>query len=374
MKLFSRLVLILLPLSALFTSCNEEIDFTSNAIETPIVFCLLDQADTIHYMKITRTFSGDNNAVEISQIPDSSYYQNVEITVTEISNGTVSRTWSTEDAANFIHDTILTNKEPGAFYYPQQRVYYFKTSPTSPLIAGRTYKLDINVNDGEYHVTSETGLVSGVSITSPSTLGSYSFVTTVNGQLAYNNASVKASVGGAKIIDARLEVFFDEYYNGVPVEKSFVWKLGELNGDDITGASVTFKANGGSFYNLIKSNATNDGNIDKRELSRIRLTITGGSDELSKYILVNQPSSSLAQNKPTFSNLTVSDGRKAVGLFSARSKVVQEKLNWVNQPGYNRAIDYKSVKELCTGTITGGLLFCSDHPVDIANGESYICQ
>ncbi len=374
MKLFSRLVLILLPLSALFTSCNEEIDFTSNAIETPVVYCLLDQADTLHYIKVTRAFGGDNDATQVSQIPDSSYYQNIEITVSEISNGTVSRTWNTEDAANFIHDTILTNKEPGAFYYPEQKVYYFRTSPTSPLIAGRTYKLDININDGEYHVTAETALVSGVSITSPSTLGSYSFVTTVNGELAYSNASVKASVGSAKIMDARLEVFFDEYYNGVPVEKSFVWKLGELNGNDITSSSVTFKANGNTFYTLIKNNATNDQTIDKRELSRIRLTVTGGSDELSKYILVNQPSSSLAQNKPTYTNLTVSDGRQAVGIFSARSKVVQEKLEWVNQPGYNRAIDYKSIKELCTGQITGALLFCSDHPVDIANGESFVCQ
>jgi len=374
MKLFSRLVLILLPLSALFTSCNEEIDFTANAIETPVVYCLLDQADTLHYIKVTRAFGGDNNAVDVSQIPDSSYYQNIEIKVTEVSNGTVTRTWNTEDAANFIHDTILTNKESGAFYYPEQKVYYFKTSPSTPLIAGRTYKLDISINDGEYHVTAETGLVTGVSITTPSTLGSYSFVSTVNGELVYNNASAKASVGSAKIVDARMEVFFDEYYNGVPVEKSFVWKLGEVNGDDITGASVTFKANGGTFYNLIKTNATNNATIDKRELSKIRLTVTGGSDELSKYILVNQPSSSLAQNKPTYTNLTVSDGRQAVGIFSARSRIVQEKLEWVNQSGYNRAIDYKSTKELCTGTITGGLLFCSDHPVDIANGETFVCQ
>ena len=72
MKLLQRS---LFPLVALLvfglSSCNEEIDFAGSASEAPVLYCLLDQADSIHYVKLTRAFAGNNNAVEVAQIADS---------------------------------------------------------------------------------------------------------------------------------------------------------------------------------------------------------------------------------------------------------------------------------------------------------------
>jgi hypothetical protein len=227
------------------------------------------------------------------------------------------------------------------------------------------------INNGEFTVTGETAMTSGLGITNPNPLGSFNFMASANGVVSYTNQTCKVNNGNAKIMDARLTVYFDEYFNGNPVEKSFVC---ELNGDDIQGTSSTFLANGKNFFELFKSNVTNDPTINKREFTKIVLTFTGGTDDLSKYILINKPSSSLAQNKPTFTNLITSDGRGAIGLFTSRFKVSQTKIKWQNFQPYTRGIDKNSVIELCTGPITGNLLFCSDHPSDIANGESFICQ
>lgn len=392
MKRLSKLYFLLIPALVLFSSCEDEIGLDGVYVETPIVFGLLDKSDSLHYIKITHSFGGSNNALNVAQIADSSYYTDIDVKIEEwvpisANNGTLSkiRTWT-------LRDTILSNKVDGAFYAPDQKVYYFKTDVydnnnqpanndpnlTIALKQDATYKLVAVANGGEYTINSETRLVTPVSIAYPSALSAMTFVTSTSSGQTYTNSNVKSNVGvdtyHAQIIDTRLKIYFKEYFNGVPVEKSFTWKLGELNGDQISESQVNFQANGSVFYNLIEANITNDPTIDRRQLSKIEIIVTGGAEDLSKYILVSKPNSSLAQNKPSYTNVTCSDNRQVIGIFSSRHKAIQTKLDWQPFSPYARAIDTKSVRELCTGPITGAYLFCSDHPTDIAQNETYTCQ
>ena len=133
--------------------------------------------------------------------------------------------------------------------------------------------------------------------------------------------------------------------------------------------------NGETFYNILANDcASADPLIDKRNFGSITVKIVGGSEDLNNYILVNQPSSSLAQNKPTFTNLTVSDGHQVIGLFSSR--YTYERTIPFNDLGnqWVRCINANSTMELCIGAITGPYNFCSDHTYDIALGLPYVCQ
>ena len=88
---------------------------------------------------------------------------------------------------------------------------------------------------------------------------------------------------------------------------------------------------------------------------------------------MNEPSSSLAQTKPTFTNLTATNGHPVVGIFSARQSVVVYKpfINSQNQLNVS-CINSPSREELCTGITTSGLLFCSDHPADVL--KTWFCN
>ena len=48
------------------TSCSEEVNLTGDFKETAVVYGLLDHADSLHYVKITRAFIGPGNALEIA--------------------------------------------------------------------------------------------------------------------------------------------------------------------------------------------------------------------------------------------------------------------------------------------------------------------
>ena len=151
--------------------------------------------------------------------------------------------------------------------------------------------------------------------------------------------------------------------------KTFKWNLGESQIEP--GSSKSFTMNGQTFYDLIKSNITVNPLITKRRMKSIKVISIGGSQDLSNYMAVNKPSSSLAQNKPTFTNLTASGDHRVIGIFSSRYTRTTDKL-YINPSNTSlRIMTVESVVELCKGVITGQLLFCSQHPADL--GTNYAC-
>lgn len=385
-------LLFALPLLVLFltTSCEEDLSYPG--IQAPVVFALLDKTDSIHYVKITHSFGGDQNAVQVALIPDSSYYADIDVKIEEWiptnANGSTMikmRSWTLED-------TIITNKQPGTFYSPDQKVYYFKTevfNNSSPpddydtnsiasLKQSATYKLIAVVNGGEYTINSETKLVEEFQVTTPSSTEALGLVTSTSNNISYTifhpSASFLHNANSPKIFNGNMKVYFNEFFNGVAAEKSFEMGFGQRMGDDeVSATGVSFDVDGQIFYKQIKATVTNDPGIDKRQLKKINVSMTGGSDALYQYILSNQPlASALIHVKDSYTNVTCSDGRKAVGVFTSTYTVNMTKQDWDPTYPNRRAITSNSVKILCTGSITGALLFCSDNPLD--DNTSYSCQ
>ena len=363
-------------------SCNEKIELIGDFVQTAVVYGLLDQADSLHYIKINRAFIGPGNALEIAQIADSSYFTNVEATISEYLNGNLTRSW-------LLRDTILDNKDTnGVFYAPEQKVYYFKTLPTKPndvvnvdplnpqlnsLNPQAIYKIDIVINNGAFSVSGETELVRG--ITSAAATQNFNFKFAINpGEYTSTGVTV-SSTGNSYVLNTQLKMAFYEWEGNTFSEKSFFWKLGEA--DVLPSSSKIFTANGETFYDLMKSNCTENSSISKRTFKGVTIKITGGAEELYNFIAVNKPSSGLAQSKPTYTNLTATNGKRVIGIFSSRQTVeIYHPFYVSQQQAYLRALDKKSTRELCQGPITGLYLFCSNHPGDnvVNQEESYACQ
>ena len=362
-------------------SCNEKIELIGDFVETAVVYGLLDQADSLHYIKINRAFIGPGNALEIAQIADSSYFTNVDATISEYLNGNLTRSW-------LLRDTILDNKDPnGVFYAPEQKVYYFKTMPTgfngviqtstnpqmTSLNPQAIYKIDIVINNGVFSVSGETELVRG--ITSAAATQNFNFKFADNPGEYTSTGITVSSTGNSYVLNTQLKMAFNEWENNTYSEKSFFWNLGEADVQPLS--SKVFTANGETFYDLMKSNCTENSTITKRTFKGVTIKITGGAEELYNFIAVNKPSSGLAQSKPTYTNLTATNGKRVIGIFSSRQTVeIYHPFYVSQQQAYLRALDKKSTRELCQGPITGLYLFCSNHPGDnvVNQEESYACQ
>lgn len=380
-KLFSAFSIIVI----LF-SCNEQIELSGDFKETAIVYGLLDHSDSMHYVKITRAFIGPGNAVDIAQIEDSSYFNSVYATIEELQGGTVTRTW-------VLSDTIIENKDTnGVFFAPTQKVYYFKTLPTtistsgvfgtvqtspdpqlSSLNPNAQYRLNADINDGLFRVSATTDLVNGLTTNATSQNFTFKFASNPG---EYKAQSVTISnTGNAHVVNAKIGINIAEYIGEDAVSQTIDWTIGE--NDVMPNSSITFSAQGETFYNRVIDNVTNDPLIDQRNFLGFEVVMTGGSEDLYNYITVNQPSSSLAQTKPTYTNLEVTNDYRVIGIFSSIQTIKTFRPFYVSpQQAFIRAIDKKSTQELCEGPITGLLQFCSKHPADnvVGNEESFACD
>ncbi len=351
-----------------FNSCKEEIDLIGNFQETAVVYGLIDQADTIHYIKINRAFIGPGNSLQIAQVADSNYFTTVEATITEVGGAGQNRSWT-------LRDTLIDNKEPGGIWFaPTQKLYYFETPTNDPIDPEAIYNLNIVLNGGEFVVTGSTEIVNGMSSSLASQTQNFRFA---SNPAEYKVATVGVNTGNAYQVNTTLNVEWFEYINSSNIgTKSFDWNIGEV--DVQPQSTQSFSANGETFYNLmVEGCSDSDPAVDMRRMSRITATITGAAEDLYNYILVNQPSSSLAQTKPTFTNLTATNEHPVIGIFSSRQTLIVEK-PFVDSQGtaYIRCIDKKSTQELCQGPISGLLLFCSQHPGDNIVGleEPFACN
>lgn len=360
-----RKVIVLAFLGLSLFSCKVDVDLIGEYQVTPIVIGLLDQSDSLHYIKINKTFLGKGNALDMAQIPDSSYFEDVDATITEIlANGNVGRVWQ-------LRDTIIDGRnENGVFFAPEQKVYYFATTtfqydPVNSLQPTAKYRLNANINNGEHIVTGETELVKDITITAPSPQSTYIFR---GNQNDYRSVPFAWSKGNAKRYNFKMEFHYRETdVNGNQADKFFVWNLGEFFAGSTN--NVTAFASGELFYQLVRNNIPVDNSIVRREHTYFRLILTAGSVELDNFIAANQPSTSLAQNKPSYTNL-----EGGIGIFSSRYTLIQ--LKYFVQPiGINpnfRSLDQRSTRELCEGQYTFNLSFCSSHSADGAT--TFSCQ
>jgi hypothetical protein len=229
--------------------------------------------------------------------------------------------------------------------------------------------LHISINGGEFEVDGETEIVSGLSTSADPQSYRYEFMRDPEG---YVQRGISVTTGNAHVINTTLSVKLLEMIPGVDTSfTTFDWSLGETEVSPNT--SKTFSTSGKTFYELVAANVTNNSLITHRRLYSIKITSTGGAEDLYNYMTVNKPSSSLAQNKPTYTNLTVSSGHRVIGVFSSRYTHSSEKF-YINPDNSSlRMITQRSVEELCIGPITGLLYFCSNHPQDIATSVSYAC-
>lgn len=361
---------ILIALASLFilVSCKTDFSVNGEYEKTAIVNAIIDYNDTIHYLKINKTFLGDGNAFDFAAIPDSSYFSSVEGTVKEVISGTVNRTF-------VLRDTLLSNKdESGVFYAPEQRLYYFYTSPDDKLNKDAVLRLNLNLDNGDNIVTGETELVSGLSIESPNDFTPLNLAEfLVENDTDYLKPSISFKTGkDAQYFDLRIVFRYNEYEGATNTIKEFEWKVADFAKEQLAVSpndQASIVLNGKNFYEQVAAKIAVDAAVTKRTVHSIDFIITGASQDLVNYIAVNQPTSALAQSKPTFTNLN-----GGLGIFTSRSTVKRTRLNGEpNGPATIRILSQNTTRQLCQGQITTNeLMFCSPIPED--QNTTFFCN
>ena len=300
MKMKNIKVLLIMVLgSVLFSACEKDVDINADYEDITIVYGLINQADSISYLRIEKAYLSEGDIFQDAQFADSNLY-NYKLDVKISSNN-----------REIIFDTItIYNKEEGIFYAPKMQVYYAVTK--NILNTEDIYKLEITNPKSDKVITSETKLIDAghISFEYPNHSNSITFVK--------NKDVIFDSKEGALYYQLNIRFHYVEGLlsgSDTTFSNHYVdWVFPAVYADDIEGGEeLSVPYNGDHFYsNLLNNIPYKDNAI--RYSGNCELIISMADRVFQTYLELNKPSNSIVQDRPAYTNI-----ENGYGIFASRS-------------------------------------------------------
>ena len=367
--------------------CSTEVDLTAPYDSIPVVYGLLELQTDTQWVKINRTWLGEGNQLLAAQVADSSEYPSgsVDARIVELipssSGGIVGnelptgREWT-------LRDTLVDNKETsGIFFGPSQRVYFAETTNES-LLDDKLYRLELTLPDGK-EARSRVGAINQPPPNLPNYKMGFAAVNP-DGSATYPNFPFKWTTSpGASLYTASLVVHFEERYYADDAltlldsarDRTMTLSVGTrevngLNGFQTIDEPFECQRLYGELSTRLEANPRIRrvlGSYDEDfQMERaFDFVLQVANQDLAIYLDVNETTNSIVQDRPTWTNIEVTDKdgepMGGVGLWGSRSTLGVYGLGYTKQ----------TIQHLQEGDLTAALNFCSPAPSGISD---YSCE
>lgn len=332
---YLRIILVVLVFITVLYSCNKNLNVNADWKDITVVYGILSQNEDTTYIKITKAFLGEGDALMFAKIPDSSTYPDKLDVKLEA--------WSGNNLVNtYTFDTITKHhKEKGdsIFYYPDQLVYF---NHTGHLDENNTYRLKITHKNTGVVDSATTKLVHSFTVETPDP-----FIKVAE-YIPGHNFEVKfAQAYGGKRYQLVIRFHYLETTPNGTVSKSFDWMLFNnlqiVNPYETSPESIFKNFPGDIFYTVVAGNIKDTNvTVTSRTARSVDYIFSVASEDLNTYMEVTEPSLSIIQERPSFSNIY-----NGIGLFSSR---------FVNEID-SIAIGHNTLDELKINPLTAKLKF-----------------
>jgi hypothetical protein len=304
---------LILPIAIVLGACSTDLDINGDRKEVTVVYGILDATSQYQYIKINRAFLGEGNALIYSQVPDSTLYPYLLTVKLEVYNSV------NQKVTEYIADTVHIYKESNIFFSGYQPYYRFIIPNYNSIYGDDTmwlnssykYKLVI-VNPVTGNICeSETPMIKNFTFEKPSP---YSLTISFASDIV-NSIELESAVNG-KLYEAKFVFTYYEIYSANPldtIEKTNSWTIGTTIAANTTGSeNLVLNYNNYDFFYLLGARLEERPDV-QRYPGKVKLVITVATDEMNTYIDVNQPSNSIIQEKPSYTNIS-----NGVGLFASK--------------------------------------------------------
>lgn len=285
-------IVALIILIVTLTQCKNDLKVNEDWSDISVVYGLISSKDTVHYIRLSKAFLGEQDAYQMAQVSDSIYYKNATVYIEE--EGTNNKIYFSKDSA--------IQKDSGIFAY-DKNIYYKAVANLNPVA-----KYKLNIFENEKTITSETILIQSFNIESlPLSVSLYN---------SKSGLTVKwTSQPNARIFETIVRFYYYEITSTDTSKKYIDFKLATQTTSSISGnEKMEVPLTGGNFLTTVGNKVANNTDVIKRiaAKSSIEVTIYVGSDDLNTYMLVNHPSTSIVSERPAFSNIS-----NGLGLFTS---------------------------------------------------------
>lgn len=313
-----------------FNSCKNKLNILAPYKELVSVYAILNPQEQYQFIRINKVFAGEGNAYDMAQQKDSVNFPagQLQVTLKRKVNGTYAPVVLSSSATEwFLRDTVIYTSS-GTFNKEQR--YYYTSEKIYP---NGTYELYIKDTKSNITFTASTNMIDSVKPGYTQPLAPPYYPVTPNpGNPPYyyldlSNLTVSRDVRfksepNAYMYEMYIRMhYLDSMLNGSVIPKYVDTKYTPIFSTTLNGSEdmkFTYTSNQllNSIYLYILNN-DNDPDILFRRIIKFDYIIYAASYDYYVFLQSNMPSSSVAQDKPIYSN--ISNG--AVGIFAARSRI-----------------------------------------------------
>ena len=275
----------------IITACETSIDIIKEGPSQPVVYCILNKDDSIHYVRLEKSFSGAKNALNMAKIADSIYYKSANVRLDFYSEGFKYHSIILEPSTEII-------KDKGIFSSNYHVVY--KTTERLP---GTDISLIVEIPDLKDIVYANTKMINKSRFINPRM-----YMTQIG--LFYEQPFEIEFIGGGPYNELGIQVYYTDNKNGI-IENKMVEII----------KTATLKPNSSGFNYLLReenflrplSRAINtDSSVILRKLKQIDLVAYSADQEFLYFKELFQTTNDL--NHLPYSNIV-----NGYGLLTNRS-------------------------------------------------------
>lgn len=347
---------LLLGTVAILTGCSTDLEINAPYKDITVVHGLLNMRDSIHYVKISKAFLGEGDALLYAQIQDSNEWAPGAIEYAQVVrklNGSVVGTFN-------LYDTVITDREPGTFYAPEQTIHYFVDPFTRNIPQGGTpttmhldhdsdYELQLRIKGQD--ITATTNIVNDFSFVSADQATTVPIELHNGSQYGAFELNWSSSLDGKRYV-ADYTFHYKEVTGTDTVTKRFTQRLGtRVSGNPNGSEPMSVALDGEEFFSSVAT-AVGNAVVDQRIFMGIDLTVSVANEEFHTYLTLTEPVTGIVQDRPSYSNVA-----NGYGIFGGRY------VKYI----LGKRLGSNSLNQLCDGPVTGTLRFCSGMPGDVVS-------
>ena len=320
------------------TSCKNELNVLAPSGEESVsVYGILNPNDSVQTIRINKVYLPNGDALVAAQDANQINYDSSEIRVSleRYLTGNSTPQLTTIGNSNK-KEILLTAKQintPSGVFNQSQMIW----QTTDKLYSNGNYKLIIKIKKTGREITAITNMIDSVKSNSkpfiyhPTYYPSHgNYITTgsnptpQNAYIDYSTLTATQkikfnSIANAKLYNVVLRFhYIDSLLTGTTNAGSVDYQFSELKSTTLVGGEaleVSFLAN--DFYTNLGNEMAKKitSNIKNRRSHYLEYIIKAGAESLNTFLLVNQPSNTIAQDKPNYTNIN-----GGIGIFSSSSR------------------------------------------------------
>ena len=324
-----KTLIFLMAIVALFSSCSTRVDLYADYKDIPIIYGLIDYQKDTNYIRINRAFCGSNdnpiNANEVALIADSCNYPGkLNARIIELKRGFGNEYLPT--GTEFILDTMtIHDKDSGAFYFPDQKVYFTTTATNGERFkrntGSNTYRYKLVIYKDNDTISSETGIVGDDDFAINTTQMTFVIDDTSEGRVSFKTAD------NASFYELSFQFNYEEIRGGYTSQKSVYYDFGTQMPDEQEHNYVYFSYPKNMLFNLLENAIGGDTIGVVRHVGNCILTLSAGGDDLYNFILVNTQGGGYSQTVPDYTNV-----KGGFGVFSSRLTITKDDIRLAPRP------------------------------------------